>query len=235
MLGHWPDRFNHTCEDSIDKVDPEELRRSATIAGAAAYFLAIAAKDEMAKLEGLVAQWGTRRMTELAATALEAQPARRGWIDPRSARELPGWLRHIATTAQAAARATSALNGGASRWSEWLQRQAREHAAFLSVDAEEPKIVGQALRRAWTGPFNLRGMLEGAPQADVDRLSSELASDKGLYGLYLALALAIDGRTDRNGVIRRAAYSSGLAVNEEKAHLYLDMMKRAGWVEEAVA
>jgi hypothetical protein len=34
QLGHRPDRFNHTSADDVDKVDPEELRRAATIAGA---------------------------------------------------------------------------------------------------------------------------------------------------------------------------------------------------------
>jgi Peptidase family M28 len=35
QLGHSPDRFNHTSADDVDKVDPEELRRAAAIAGAA--------------------------------------------------------------------------------------------------------------------------------------------------------------------------------------------------------
>jgi hypothetical protein len=34
QLGHRPDRFNHTSADDVDKVDPEELRRAAAIAGA---------------------------------------------------------------------------------------------------------------------------------------------------------------------------------------------------------
>jgi hypothetical protein len=34
QLGHWPDRFNHTSADDVENVDPGELRRAATIAGA---------------------------------------------------------------------------------------------------------------------------------------------------------------------------------------------------------
>jgi Peptidase family M28 len=34
QLGHRPDRFNHTSADDVENVDPEELRRAATIAGA---------------------------------------------------------------------------------------------------------------------------------------------------------------------------------------------------------
>jgi hypothetical protein len=39
-LGHWPDTANHTSADTIDLVDPAELRRTATIAGATATALA---------------------------------------------------------------------------------------------------------------------------------------------------------------------------------------------------
>jgi Peptidase family M28 len=36
QLGHWPDRFNHSSDDTLDKVDPHELRRVVCAAGAAA-------------------------------------------------------------------------------------------------------------------------------------------------------------------------------------------------------
>jgi hypothetical protein len=44
MIIQWPDRYYHTSEDTLDKVDPKSLRRVGTMASAYAYFLANADK-----------------------------------------------------------------------------------------------------------------------------------------------------------------------------------------------
>jgi hypothetical protein len=46
MLNQWPDRFYHTNEDTIDKVDPEMLRRVGVLTAVYAYFLAAAGYPE---------------------------------------------------------------------------------------------------------------------------------------------------------------------------------------------
>jgi hypothetical protein len=40
MIIQWPDRFYHTSQDTLDKVDPQSLRRAGVMAAAYAYFLA---------------------------------------------------------------------------------------------------------------------------------------------------------------------------------------------------
>jgi hypothetical protein len=42
MLIQWPDRFYHTSEDTLDKVDPKSLQRAGVMAASYAYFLAAA-------------------------------------------------------------------------------------------------------------------------------------------------------------------------------------------------
>lgn len=64
-LGHWPDRFNHSSEDTIDKVDPEELARSSAIAGAAALVAAGATDLSAPDLVSLVDAWGNKRVSEV--------------------------------------------------------------------------------------------------------------------------------------------------------------------------
>lgn len=47
MIIQWPDRFYHTDQDTIDKVDPEALRRVGVLSGTYAYFLARAGEEEV--------------------------------------------------------------------------------------------------------------------------------------------------------------------------------------------
>jgi len=46
MLIQWPDKYYHTSEDTIDKVDPEMLRRVAVLTATYAYFIANAGYEE---------------------------------------------------------------------------------------------------------------------------------------------------------------------------------------------
>jgi len=46
MLIQWPDKFYHTSEDTIDKVDPQSLAVAATVAATYGYFLANAGQRE---------------------------------------------------------------------------------------------------------------------------------------------------------------------------------------------
>lgn len=46
MLIQWPDRFWHTSQDTIDKIDPEMLKRVGAITAAYAYFIANAGDTE---------------------------------------------------------------------------------------------------------------------------------------------------------------------------------------------
>jgi hypothetical protein len=52
MIIQWPDRFYHTSADTLDKVDPEALRRVAVAAGTYAMFLATAGLAEACWLAG---------------------------------------------------------------------------------------------------------------------------------------------------------------------------------------
>ncbi len=52
MIIQWPDKFYHTSADTIDKVDPEMLRKVALITATYAYFLADAGPEEALWLTG---------------------------------------------------------------------------------------------------------------------------------------------------------------------------------------
>jgi len=72
MLIQWPDKFYHTSEDTIDKVDPEMLRRVAVLTATYAYFLANAgfqeavwlANESMARFKRTSAMSVQRKVSE---------------------------------------------------------------------------------------------------------------------------------------------------------------------------
>jgi hypothetical protein len=75
-----------------------------------------------------------------------------------------------------------------------------------------------------------------AALADVDAPArraawSLLEQDRGGgYALLVALALAADGRSDADGAIEAAAFSSGLAIPIDPAREWLEALRDAGWL-----
>jgi aminopeptidase-like protein len=62
MLGFSPDRFHHTSEDTVDKVDPTSLKRVTLVAMASVLFMANADDEEALRLAGEVAGQGLGRL-----------------------------------------------------------------------------------------------------------------------------------------------------------------------------
>jgi Peptidase family M28 len=77
-VGHRPDRFNHTSADDVENVDPEELRRSATIAGASVLHLASSPLPEPRPSRGGARAW--EGPFNLRAALADAPEADRRWF-----------------------------------------------------------------------------------------------------------------------------------------------------------
>ena len=84
MLIQWPDKFYHTSEDTVDKVDPDMLRRVAVLTGTYAYFLADAGymeavwlvNEALARFKRTIALSIQRKLSELL-DSLKAAKSRR--------------------------------------------------------------------------------------------------------------------------------------------------------------
>jgi len=64
MIIHWPDRYYHTSQDTIDKVSAEELKRVVMMTSTYAYFLANAGYDECLWLTNQVAAEAKKRIVD---------------------------------------------------------------------------------------------------------------------------------------------------------------------------
>lgn len=76
QLTHWPDRFNHSAADTLDKVSPLQMRRSV----AAAAVIAALAADDFAWLadewDAVLERWLARDLAHAQAVCEQAPP---GW------------------------------------------------------------------------------------------------------------------------------------------------------------
>ncbi|MBZ5535928.1 MAG: DUF4910 domain-containing protein [Acidobacteriia bacterium] len=94
-LNDWPDRYIHTNEDSIDKIDSTKLKRAAIVGAASGYFLANLDSTNSAEITSEVIVHAKRRMadsqvrfSEQARLAARSTPR-----DPL--REMDNFLRHL--------------------------------------------------------------------------------------------------------------------------------------------
>jgi len=250
-LGHWPDRTNHSSADTLDVVDPAELRRTAVVAGAVVAAVrgrpdpCIAADVADATVswaaEHVLAALPGRRLP--ARSASPADPAHRladgpangPVLDPRAEASTRRWLDHRAKVAVGAVRAlglAGATEPQIQSAARWVTSIADAAAGRLTGagDGAADHLAGPALARSWPGPANLRALAEAAPADDRAWLDAWLARDRGgSYARALALMHSLNGERDRQGMAWWAALSSELPIQADFADRFLDLLCRAGW------
>ncbi len=220
MIGHWPDRFNHTSFDTIDKVDAEELRRAAILAGGCAWTMATADQSVHRELEKITVHHVIGRLLAAARS-------------PGADRML---LDHIATTGYRQLDGLERLTGGRSSLARrTIAAQTDLLCQLHDLSAAPDGTSRGAIVRTWPGPFNLRGLLRDATGAQAHRVRRRIASDRSAYACVLALAHAIDDSSGRGTVLRRAACSSMLSIDADFAEAVFDTMAAAGWTRELAA
>ncbi|QMU77874.1 DUF4910 domain-containing protein [Streptacidiphilus sp. PB12-B1b] len=230
QLGHWPDRFNHSSADTLDKVDPQELRRAAAVAASAALVAAQADGAAAGGIADLLVRWTAERMTAcLPPTADRHAAARltRRWQYGRDAlRTLAPLGADAAQLDARAARLDDLHRALSAAWPD------RPHTG-ADAEAHAGADAGPALCRAWPGPFNLRALLGAVAPEDRNWLLRESAADRGrFYACAMALAQSVDGSADAAAVVRAAELDSGLDQAPGFGPRFLAAMVRAGWLHE---
>ncbi|MFI9235620.1 DUF4910 domain-containing protein [Streptomyces sp. NPDC053079] len=241
QLGHWPDRFHHSDADGIDKVDPQELRRSGTVAAAALAVLCEA--DDAgggplrpAELAATVARWGARYMTGRLPAPGAPWHSRPGWVDPLAGEYAERAVRRAAESVTGALYSLRERGAGAEA-APWVRRTAAVAAALAQLAGDGPAHAPPppdpdrwVPERTWAGPFNLRALLGDALPEDRAWFLERMAEDeRGWYARAMALAQGLDGATDARQVVERAALDSLLPFEAGSAERFLTLMRRARW------
>jgi Peptidase family M28 len=242
QLGHWPDRYNHSSADTLDKVDPQELRRAATVAATVLSVACGADEDRAGDLAELVATWTAQRMIgplpsadDLALVPAPASASADEWINPRSDEHRAARLtdaHRFGIGALDSLRALGAQDHVLKEQKEWLDNLHQHLAAATGPERPNPTPASPAaaLERTWAGPFNLRALMGSCLPEDRTWLEQEVVVDRSrFYATAMALAQAIDGQADPAQIMRRAALDSGLPIERRFGLRFLAAMTAAGW------
>ncbi len=149
MIIHWPDRFYHTSEDTPEKVSPDSLARSGSLAATYAYWLATAGAPEAEWLGHLMVSrftsWAGHAAAEVVETVHSSVAA-----DARAA----VWRRYQKLNAFRAERAVASLAGlvqldpaAASKshiWRERIMQRAATEALWATTTLDGLVHTGAA-------------------------------------------------------------------------------------------
>lgn len=214
QFGHWPDRFNHSSADTLDKVDGDAMRRVGSVVASLADLAADAHADNQPDLEPIVVAWALRRLAAAHATG------RRAVLD---------------AAAEVGIRAVDGIRsllGAAAPGDDTAKRALVDAAAVLgaAITSAPPKECA-AFHRLRQAPFDLRALIGEATADDRAWLLDTMASDKGMtYGLMTSVFTAANSQTSWDDVIARAMGASELVVDWSLAERAAQVLCGAGWI-----
>ncbi len=263
MLIQWPDRFYHTSEDTLDKVDAGMLAVAGRLAAAYAYFVAAAGDAEV---RWLAREMAARTRGRLAALAQEfytrameaAAPEEVAELAQRAARGL-AFCAGRATEGLATLTRLAACQTGreeaieeagqairAAQEQEWLALQKDLSQRVLALGRRLPPAPGPAadewtpragqmvLRRLFRGPVALSDLETSLEAADRGALRSLLqARGEAGHGLADMMIYWIDGRRSLGEVADLVECETGKRDVEFMVRL-AGLLERAGLLESVV-
>jgi len=173
MLIQWPDKYYHTSEDTIDKVDPEMLKRVAVLTGTYAYFIANAgyeeavwlANESLARFKGMLALSFQKKISELVdnlRTVYKKKAERKKAVE-RFLRDLGGYTGYLASRKAKSIKAISKLVEK-SRRKEFSAIMSSTISDIKSLTDQEYQRALAALQRLVPEARDLEQMLGKKPR-----------------------------------------------------------------------
>ncbi len=227
MLIQWPDKFYHTSADTLDKVSPDSLARSGSLAAAYAYFIAAAGEKETLWLAGEMAakfqieltRMAQNRISKMMGTADDSQPtfaARTGYALSRFRAALSS-LTRLWPGIEAE---IDLLLGEAAQLAELTERRYLRAApqpidSARQRDQWEQKAAGLIPQRQYRGPGLSAGRMAALPLAERLDWQSFLRSQAA--GTFTIMSLAeywADGKRTALEIIDLVELESGVRAAE---------------------
>jgi hypothetical protein len=208
MLIQWPDRFYHTSADTLDKVSPEEMKRSCLLAGTYAYWLATAgarqvewlAHEMMARFKHDIISHLQKATTDQMA---DPQPAAAPQPGPSWRQRLDYWVKRQETALDSLCRlqpdfdpkpwSRAASFFANSEWAvvgDILKGEADpENSRGAPWAFEDDDRAGSVPRRVLPGPISVQSLLRYHPPELAERLRELQQTHKDLPRVLPSLAL----------------------------------------------
>ncbi|WDZ85849.1 DUF4910 domain-containing protein [Micromonospora cathayae] len=234
---HPADRFNHSAADTVDKVSPLEMRRSAAAAAALAQLCA-GPDREGPDLAALVDRWCAREEADAVRLAgrydrdwgdgLVAH-VRRTNLDHRLLVGDPGPDRRSGTGPTRPAGAEPAPPPGTGPTQFPGARPGRPPGGADGTGFRRDP-AGPVLRRRWTGPLNLRAAQAALPAPTRALLAGLVARDKHTLSTLFNLAIRADGTRDAGQLVEDTSYGLRRPIDPTTGHRLVDVLCEAGWL-----
>lgn len=203
---HWPDRFNHSAADTLDKVSPIEMGRSITAAVVLAQCVADDGQSLGAELPAIVRDWCAAEETAANRVAM-APPAgtHAGWVSKLS--------RHVRAHND---RLLNTLGGR------------------IAPSSAEPGTANGMLA-CWSGPLNLRAMMAALPHAQRAALAERVRADKSTLALLANFAVRADGSASCDSIAAQTSFALQRWVDPALARELFAALIDSGWIAESRA
>ena len=251
MLIQWPDKFYHTSEDTLDKVDPAMLAATGGLATAYAYFIAAAGEAEARWLAREVVARGTalaRLYQDSYTTAMEADsPHALAVIRQRAEKNLAFRADRTIAALRSLGRLARNLDGVIEENTQAVRAAHEEEWRRLARDLGPEPMVSDAapdewtlraeqlvLRRRFRGPIS-DGDLSGRLSPDDRALMRELrkAHPHTARVLPVYMIYWIDGRRSLREIADLVECETGLRDVELMVQM-AGVLQRAGLLERSV-
>lgn len=235
MMGQWPDKYYHTSTDTLDRVDPYILSRSAALAAGYAYGLANLEPADV----GDICNTGLQR-AGIYLTDLQTKMTR-GTLDPRF------------------------YKGRVQLYTKWRLDSIDTYASWLDVDrseleaekarvtalvraicgfdplrpvktivtrrqAEKYSLVASRVKNVPVMMNKLQNMFDEKTNAEIDAFCARYMGVLG-HAVSLAVDYRIDGRRTTAEIARDIAYEFGVYV-PEAIDAYVRMLIKLNYAQE---
>ena len=245
MMGQWPDKYYHTSTDTLDKVDPYILSRSAGLAAAYAYSLA---NLEEADVDPIL-ETGLARAAELIRDIRAF--AANGTIDPSLANgridalersrlaAIDSFMSWDLAEGDAAAALSKKLEGFKARMKALVKAAAgfdpAAHPVKGLITRTQKDKYGLVIKRTMPTPFQIRKPRTVYPehiQKMVDEFGEKYAKKlSAAPGVMVALGYYFDGKRTTAEAARELAFEFGLYA-PDAVDAYARVMIALGYAEE---
>lgn len=207
QFAHWPDRFNHSAADTLDKVCKTEMRRATAAAAVLAAWAAGLAPLTASQKEAIVDAWGLRSQRQIDARSLQyAGSAHAGWA---------------AEYGEYTLEKCQALRG--------CQEDEVPHAAF-SATMNVRKRSGAVMAR-FEGPVNVRGLIASLGSDAREEVYRMIRADKRTLALLLNFSVRCDGTRSPEQLIRETHFALGIPPDAARADFLLNQLIASPYFE----
>lgn len=225
MLGQWPDRFYHTSGDTIERISPHLLKKSAALAAAYGYLLCAMREDELCEATAFSAAQFARRLAALvcdSSGANRARMAKRLLCFYTACAQDAFWLMPDARAADAAAQTQrKRLEAISAAYAE----------SFLEPPCAQEEADSRIPRRTYISPVNgLKEHTRGHPALE-EVLREYTLRERPLHNDAAAAEVLtqyhIDGRNSMADIAEAVAFETR-GGSQGAVRAYIETLTRLG-------